>query len=421
MTAIPRSKPTTRSPRLRFQPSDLYKTRICKAASGEEIPLLVSAESGLPVLRPNQFVLVARRDQAQISTLKGDLGSLAVLLSWAHHYALDLEEAIDRGSGLDATAIVSLVDALRVNYSRRKAAENVVNLKTPLVCPEMWASRIAIARDYLAWSLAEVLSKCEPGTLRYQHVRERRDAFIRAMNGRIPKTHSRSSRKGLEAPLRVRLIAVTAPESLENPYQQSLRERNSLMIDILKTLGLRRAELCKIRTSNFRPGPKPTLLVERLPDDPEDPRLHQPQVKTLTRLLPLEHRLAARIQEYILGDRKKLPNAKRTPFLFLARTGEPISLPAVNNIFDQIVLRHPEFDGLLTPHVLRHTANDELSETFEHAGCGQELAREVRNFLNGWDPDSTQGARYSATYIEAKATEISLAHQRRLFDKESAN
>ena len=420
MIAIRRSKPTGRPPRLRFQPSDLYKIRICKAAAGEEIPLLVSAETGLPVVRANQFILVARRDRSQVATLKGDLAALAVLLGWGRHYDLDLDEAIDRGSGLEQTAVVSLVDALRVNYRKRKTPANVVSVNTPLVCTEMWARRIALARDFIAWNLAEVLLKCEPGTLRYQHVRERREAFIHAMNGRIPKARSRPSRKGLQESLKARLIAVTAPGSPENPFQAALRERNSLIIDTLKTLGLRRAELCKIRASNFRPGPKPTLLVERLPDDPDDPRLHQPQVKTLTRLMPLDHRLAARIQRYILDDRKKLPNAKRTPFLFLARTGNPISLSAINNIFEQIVLWHPEFDGLLTPHVMRHTANDELSETFERAGCSQSLAEEVRNFLNGWDPNSTQGAEYTATYTEAKAAEISLAHQRRIFDEENA-
>jgi len=39
----------------------------------------------------------------------------------------------------------------------------------------LWANRIAIARDYVAWNLGNTLAKCEPGTLRYQHVRDRRD------------------------------------------------------------------------------------------------------------------------------------------------------------------------------------------------------------------------------------------------------
>lgn len=418
MNEIPRSRSTRKASRIRFRPSELYKIRISRAASGEQIPLLVSAESGLPVVRPNQFILVARRDRCQVGTLKSDLGALSVALGWAHHYGIDLDEAIESGRGLDQHAVVSLVDALRVDYRDRATRGNVSALALALVSADKWASRIAIARDYVAWNLADVLSKCEPGTLRYQHVRERREAFVRAMNARIPKSHSVSRRKGLSPELKTRLAMVTAPGAAENPFQAAVQERNALIIDVLQTLGLRRAELCKLRTSDFRPGPKPTLSVERLPDDPDDPRLHQPQVKTLSRVLPLDARLAARLQLYIVGERRRLPNANRTPFLFLARTGKPIAIATVNNIFEQIVLWHAEFAGLLTPHVLRHTANDDLSETLSRAECGPELAKEIRNFLNGWDPDSTQGAKYNRRYLEGKAAEVSLAHQRRLFDRE---
>lgn len=137
-------------------------------------------------------------------------------------------------------------------------------------------------------------------------------------------------------------------------------------------------------------------------------------------MLPLDNRLAMRIQRYILGDRRALPNARRTPFLFLARTGNPISLSSVNNIFDQVVLRHPEFDGLLTPHVMRHTHNDELAKTLERDGCSRDLAKEIVNYLNGWEPNSSQGTRYTATYIKTKADEIAPAHQSRIFDRETS-
>lgn len=417
MNEISRSRSSRRPARVRFQPSDLYKIRISRAINGEQIPLLVAADSGLPLVRPNQFILVARRDRCQVATLKGNLAALAVILGWAHHYGVDLDDAIDSGAGLDQAAIVSLVDALRIDYRPKYTGRNVAPLALPLVSADTWASRIAIARDYFAWNLADVLSKCEPGTLRYQHVRERREAFIRVMDGRIPKSRSVSRRKGLDAELKARLALVVTPGADGNPFQSQLQERNALIVDVLQTLGLRRAELCKLRTSHFRPGRNPTLSVERLPDDPDDPRLHQPQVKTHGRRLPLDARLAARLQRYIMNDRRVLPNANRTPFLFLARTGKPIAVSTVNNIFDQIVLWYPEFEGLLTPHVLRHTANDELSETLSRAGCDHELTKEIRNFLNGWDPDSNQGAKYNRRYLELKSAEISLAHQQRLFDR----
>ncbi len=383
-------------------------------ASGEHIPLLVCAQTGLPVVRPNQFVLVARRDRCQVATLKSDLAALSVLLSWAKSSSFEVHDVLDRGVGLEQGRLTALIDAFRTDY-RKQPYSKVVALHRPLVSAGVWANRIAIARDYLAWNLANTLAKCEPGTLRYQHVRERREELIRAFEARMPRVRAGCIRKGLESTLKARLFAITRPDAAENPFQWSVRERNALIVDVLQTLGLRRAELLKLRTAHFRPGPTPTLFVERRPDDPDDPRIHQPQVKTRDRLLPLNAALAERIHQYITIDRQRTPNAKRTPFLFLSRSGKPLSLTAVNKIFDQISRWHGEFQGKLSPHVLRHTANDDLSETLEASGCDAEAAKAVRNYLNGWEPNSSQSSTYTRRFVESRAQEISLVHQRRIF------
>jgi hypothetical protein len=123
---------------------------------------------------------------------------LTIVLGWADQRGIDLNELIDRGTGLDQAALVSLIDAFRPNHRDRRQQANVVPLKRPLVSTAAWANRIATARDYVAWNLANVLSQCEPGTLRYQHVRERRDEFMRAMDGRMPKINDTSTVRGLE-------------------------------------------------------------------------------------------------------------------------------------------------------------------------------------------------------------------------------
>jgi hypothetical protein len=180
---------------------------------------------------------VNRRDRCQVSTLKGDLGVLTVVLSWAEYAGVDLDELLDRGSGTDQVAVVFLVEALRTDYRHRRTSNNVVSLQRPLVSTAAWANHITIARDYIAWNFANVLSKCEPGTLRYQHVRERRDAFVRAMNGGMPKSYSTSNRKGLEESLKARPFAVVAVGAAENPFQEATQERNALIIDILYPRG----------------------------------------------------------------------------------------------------------------------------------------------------------------------------------------
>ncbi len=160
------------------------------------------------------------------------------------------------------------------------------------------------------------------------------------------------------------------------------------------------------------------INILRKPDDRDDPRPEQPQVKTQERLLPLDAALAARLQTYITEERRLLPNAKKTPFLFLTRFGKPMSLKNFNKMFVQIANWHPEFSGLLSPHVLRHTFNDDLSDTLERSGCNQDAVSEQRNYLNGWTPNSSQGTRYNRRFVEKKSQEILLEHQRRIFGED---
>lgn len=70
-------------------------------------------------------------------------------------------------------------------------------------------------------TLANTLAKSEPGTLRYQHVRERREESIRAFDARIPRVRMSSSRKGLDATLKARLFVVTRPDAAENPFHKT--------------------------------------------------------------------------------------------------------------------------------------------------------------------------------------------------------
>lgn len=400
-----------------FQPSDLYKLRRCTASSGERIPLLVDAKTGLPVASVNTYILVCRRDRCQSSTIENELYALGVLLAWAEANGVDLEALLEQGKALTQGELSSLIDALRTDYRRRPTGK-IVPLLRPLVEPSSWARRIVVVREYVAWRLETVLRQCEPGSLRFEHVRQQRDHFIRAINARTPASRTTANKEGLEPSLWHRLLTVTAAESVDNPFQTTLRKRNALIIEILGSIGLRKGELLKLRTSHVSTGHTQSLKIERRPDDPEDPRTNQPQVKTRDRTVPLDSRLARTIQEYILNDRRQIPNAKRSPFLFLSRSGRPLSLRGLDKIFAQIISRHSEFRGVLAPHILRHTANDRLSEVFENQSCSTAEAAEIRNYLMGWSPNSQQGTKYTRRYIEAKAQEISLEHQRRLFQSD---
>jgi hypothetical protein len=318
MNAPSRSKKSSIVRKTPFQPSDLYKIRNAVTSSGEHRPLLTSAITGLPVLRVNQYMLVSRRDRCQVNTMKSELGALSILLSWADTEGIDLNAEVDRGIGLDQARIASLVHALRLDYRKQKSdgderGSNVVALQIAIVSAELWVSRIAVARDFIIWGLSNVLARCEPGSLHYQHIRERRSDLATEMNSRIPPTHGSGKRLGLTPELKQRLFDVTRPGAIENPFQPALQGRNALMIDVLEAIGVRRGELLKLRTTSFSAGPKPTINILRKPDDRDDPRPNQPQVKTQERLLPLDIALAARVQTYITEERPTASVGRTSP------------------------------------------------------------------------------------------------------------
>jgi integrase len=385
--------------------------------SGEHVPLLVDSRTGLPLNRPNQYMLAVRRDRCQVSTMMKEQSVLCIVLAWAHHIGIDLHGLLDAGKGLDRAQLAGLIDMLRRDFGAI-AKTTVVPFRRPLVAAATWAHRIVVAREYFAWNLERVVRASETGSVRYQHVDENRKTLARRMTQMLPRAHTISNRKGLDEEQRQPLLDIIAPTSLENPFHGAARDRNALIVEILMTLGLRRGELLKLRTSDVRGGLHPALVVERRPDDPDDPRMRQPQVKTRGRQIPLDEALARHLSAYILNVRRLVPNARKTPFLFLARSGKPLSLRGLDNVFAQIVVRKPEFDGVLTPHVLRHTANDLLSESFERAQCKSDEGKAVRNYLMGWEPESEQGLRYSRAHVERIAQRLSLDHQRRLFGRE---
>jgi integrase len=396
-----------------FRPSDLYRLRRLVMVSGERVGLIIDAETGLPVVRANQYLLVVRRDRCQASTLTKEAAILCLVHAWADVHNLELLELFDSGKGLGQNDLAGLIETLRRDFGP-SANGGVIRLHAKLVSPSTWAHRISVARDYFVWNLERVLRECEPGTLRYQHVHSATNTLKQRMTESLPRAREESNRTGLSTELRERLLNVISPGSLENPFHKALRARNALIVDIMIGLGLRRGELLKLRTSDVHASVNPFLIVERRPDDPLDPRTNEPQVKTRSRRIPVETSLARRLTDYMVEDRRRIPGAAKSPFLFLARSGQPLSLRGLDNVFAQISLRFPELHEL-SPHVLRHTANDLFSEIAERADCGREEATSARNYIMGWEPDSTQGLGYSRAHIERVARQLSLDHQRRLF------
>ncbi|OGT59368.1 MAG: hypothetical protein A3F43_06540 [Gammaproteobacteria bacterium RIFCSPHIGHO2_12_FULL_42_10] len=115
---------------------------------------------------------------------------------------------------------------------------------------------------------------------------------------------------------------------------------------LLYHLGLRAGELLALRVSDFD-FQKNTVLVARRHDNVNDIRTYQPVVKTIDRRIPLADLLVKTISEYVMGERRRFPAAKRHDYLFVVHqigsfSGQPISLKGLAKVFQEIQTTEPD-------------------------------------------------------------------------------
>ncbi|MGB8204316.1 MAG: site-specific integrase [Candidatus Baltobacteraceae bacterium] len=396
-----------------------FRVRLCRLNTGERLPLVIDGR-GLPVPKPNLWALTVRRPRVQSNTLIADLGAIAHLYDWAKRRSIDLEGRFRTGDGIQPSELSALYQNLRyVRTTGRVLANRQLHDVTEVnvVRNSVHSARVAVVRDYLVWALEQTLYSLNANDPRHFAVRDRLSLIQRQARSFTGTTsQADAKRSGLSELLRTQLLSVIDPLSVGNPFHKGVRYRNWALIILMLTFGFRRGETLKVYVTdvNVR-GRTPTIRIIRRPGDSRDPRAIEPAVKTLGREVPLQREMAALLNTYIQHHRPNFPSSDESPFLFLSEEGKPLSLRMVNYIFAQIVRRYPTFEGLLTPHVLRHTYNDMLSKAARENGLADAAFRAAQNYLNGWSLTSNQGTHYSQRDIEESAAQISLAHQRSLF------
>jgi integrase len=176
----------------------------------------------------------------------------------------------------------------------------------------------------------------------------------------------------------------------------------------------------KIDQKHFDPQ-KGTLAVTRSPDDPTDPRRDAPQAKTRSRSLPMSDRLTDRILRHLIKHRQNVPGAGRHLFLLVAENGRPLSRSGLSKMYTMLRKKVPDLPPDLSSHVLRHSFNENLSDTFDSSGTGDENERKFRNYLNGWSDNSKMAETYNRRRIRKKAGEISVTLQEKLLGRNASD
>lgn len=415
-----------------------YRVKTIKLESGERLPLLLSKETGMPLWDATLFILTTlRATNLAANTLEQAARAVMVAHQIFSYLSIDLNDRMLKGRLLSLGEIEALVKfaALRQEeldslletqttetkaaqvVSFKKMAKHAVSKMPKVVNSETKTIRLIYIRNYIDWLVSGRRLKLDVNHKHYEALNEAARVVVGSINARMPEhDYKSSSRQGVSPEVRARILEVIKPDSPDNPWKnEHVRARNQLIFLWLLFLGIRNGELLSIYAQdvNIRSG---EVVVVRRPDNPEEVRQNAPLVKTRGRLLALGPELSELTRAYLIGLRSKIKGARRHPYLFVATgTGAPLSKSALNKLFRELRAQVPGLPDDLSPHVLRHTWNDDFSALMDEHGVPPEEEEKMRRQAMGWSPNSKMAATYTKRHVQRKSNEASLAMQAETF------
>jgi integrase len=400
--------------------------------------MLCRRSTGMPLFEPTVFAITELRAQNRASaTIQQALRAVMVLYRVLDRLKIDLDERLGEARLLELGEIEELVrwcrlplEAFTEEQERPEPAARIVTLEKVRmksfapgpeeIDPNTVAVRIHYMRHYLKWRadghmLKLGRNRADPAL---SNLKINSEIVLRSLYERIPPSLGRSDvgqRQGMSESELTTLVEVVQPGSPENPWKgDHAKERNALIVKWLLTLGIRRGELLGVRVSDIDFQANEVLIARRA-DDSEDPRANEPNTKTRDRLLSLEEDLALLTRRYVTGARRRIEGARRHDYLFVANgTGAPLSLSGLNKIFVVLRSKCPGLPDELSPHVFRHTWNDEFSDVMDKQRVSEETEKKMRARLMGWSETSGTAAVYTRRHTARKAKAASLALQSKL-------
>ena len=421
--------------------SPSYAVRMLVTESGERFPLLIETKTGLPDFDTTVFtVSIPRAKNRASATIEQSLRAIMVFMLFCERDSIHIKERMKEGRLFDLAEIDNLSAFCRlslteihnqVKYNKEKKSDNIRILssekvrmgsqrnKTKIneIKQDGIGIRLIYIKEYISWLVAKKILKLKHDNAIRTALESSLATIVGIISAKIAekKGQNDNSRLGLDKRALSHFNGIIDPAIIDKPWRTKHgRQRNTLMLQWFLRLGLRRGELAgiKIEDINFQEN---TVIIHRRADDPTDPRLYQPNAKTNARVLALDEDLAQITREYVSGTRRNNKGARKHGFLFVATgTGSPISLRSINSIFEKLRERWPDVFDDLSPHVLRHTFNDEYSRLCDESKISSEEEEKIRRELNGWSLRSKQAARYTQRHIRRKSRIASLDLQKKI-------
>jgi integrase len=400
--------------------------RVFRLENGERIALILSEENGSPVFLPTLFVTTQLRARNQATTtMLQALQSVRLLLNTLDRLEVDLVQRMAHGEFLALHEIDAILDATRFALSpaearphKQAAAGRPRDKRLAEVSGRTASIRAHYIRAYLKWLVEMQLGRPKLEADQLAILKDSTSLALDALAGRSAAPLRRAVvglRLGLTDEQLAELIDIVDPTSARNPWQHGfVRIRNWLAVMLLLKLGVRRGELLGLKVCDFD-ARQNLVLVARRADDIEDPRREQPNAKTRDRHVPIQESLLRSTLDYVRHSRSEVRGVRQHGFLLVAaKTGLPLTLSALNKVFEEIRAVSTLLPTNFSPHVLRHTWNDHFSKRIDANGIDEVIERRTRTALMGWSDHSSMPAVYTRRIVQKKATAVILDMQQGL-------
>jgi integrase len=371
--------------------------------TGERLPCLVDAASWIPARVALRWAMRYRRYRVQSSTLAANLRVLGKVYRWTQEAAgFDLDDRLTGGRTLQNREIESLARSFRGNTSAQELDTGAFD------------QHLAIVEDFLKWSLDNE-NRGGRRSLDLAQLAQERNRIGLILRSLRSGAHASDRIEPLEeAEIRVIRNSIGPRRdaqgilSFPEVFSAHTRLRNWLMFEMALELGIRRGELLKLRLDSLPRGSDDGIRVLRRPDDPHDSRSKEPAVKTAERVIPASRNLLTAIRAYLTYPRPLGRVSGRSPYLFVARSGSPVSMDTA----DDVIAAIGKHSGVspLSWHRLRHTWAERMAEAF----AGQPNGMDRLVYLGGWtNPHSA--TRYIQRALARQAKEAVRSYHRKLY------
>jgi len=393
-------------------------------ASGERYCLLVDSLSGLPLFYPNLFITTQSRNRSlSYSSMESALSGISVLLRYMEDRDESLENRFQKRDLFKEHELDAIRDFCQIKFRTQTTKEDGNEIFTlfelrefdETVSSQTEYVRLTVIAQYTNWLAEQFVGNSKDRSTVLQI--GKMEKGLKARRPVKKKRNMEHDEKGLNEGQITLLFELFRPDSELNPFtDKAVRIRNRLIFLMLYHLGLRGGELLNIRIRDIDFGNNQIVIVRRA-DEKDDPRTNQPLVKTLDRRLPMKDTLVKEIHQYILNDRKSVPNSSKNDFLFVTHKsgptqGQPLSKSGYKKVIEVVRSASPSLFNL-TGHQLRHSWNEVFSNQMDamNEPPSEELQEKMRSYLMGWKEGSGTATHYNKRFIKKKANEAALKLQ----------